>query len=463
MPTLQKPNSPGTKEAFSAQRSEISVQSILNAIPYVLCLGFFLYHWNVICTWAIDVPFWDEWDEFPQHPLLQWVFIPHNEHRIVTTKLFALLLWQINGWDIAVHQILNFGIFGITLLTLGLVLRRSVRVFPAPIIALALMYCLSPRANENHLWGYQTQWHFMLLFSFLGAYLWFSAPQQVQNWRNLLLGSFCLVLAEYSLSGGLAVAATLVLVFTVFKLRRAAGNSLSRKREWVQWAGAALPVLLGVGLHFATIVPDPNAIAKTFPFKPEFWAHFLTLVGSGDCQRFSPLVNELVGGVVLALIVAAWVYLVRTRLVRKRTVPSELWVLAAITFGLLGALFSISIGRAALGSEQGLESRYTEFTMMLVPLTLAVWWWVLDPKPIVRGGAFVVAGLVLAICFCSSFWYFQAYSLNYGIRNESLGILRNAYVSGQPFYTPLYPKALPPERLQEAKKMQLSFIKRLQG
>ena len=57
----------------------------------------FVVHLYFVWINAVDVAFWDEWDFFLPGALsrklsVSWLFEPHNEHRIVLTKLQVWLL-----------------------------------------------------------------------------------------------------------------------------------------------------------------------------------------------------------------------------------------------------------------------------------------------------------------------------------------------------------------------------------
>src|SRR5690606_10915140 len=57
-----------------------------------LTLGAYLFHFWVISLFSLDIPFWDEWDVFPlplevgSEAILNWLFLPHNQHWIVPTR-----------------------------------------------------------------------------------------------------------------------------------------------------------------------------------------------------------------------------------------------------------------------------------------------------------------------------------------------------------------------------------------
>jgi hypothetical protein len=76
---------------------------------------------SVDLEYAVDVPFEGEWASFEPSQLpsglsLGGLIVQHNEHHLVTTRLLIWLQYRLNGWNLAVHQIFNVSLYGITLL-----------------------------------------------------------------------------------------------------------------------------------------------------------------------------------------------------------------------------------------------------------------------------------------------------------------------------------------------------------
>lgn len=128
-------------------------------------------------TAGSSLPTWDQWDaegELLLRPWLegkfQWsaLFTPHNEHRPILTKLYALGLVLADGqWDGFVQTTTNAAIHALTALLLLLAARRWVKGgWLAAVGALLALLCALPFSWENTLFGFQSQFYFLLLFSF---------------------------------------------------------------------------------------------------------------------------------------------------------------------------------------------------------------------------------------------------------------------------------------------------------
>ena len=71
------------------------------------------------------------------------------------------------------NQEVNFLIYGMLIVTILLCVCRFVSREAFSIAALFTPFLLSTIDCENHLWGFQSQFHFFLLFFVVGAFLLF--------------------------------------------------------------------------------------------------------------------------------------------------------------------------------------------------------------------------------------------------------------------------------------------------
>ncbi|MEO5961670.1 MAG: hypothetical protein ABIZ49_12530, partial [Opitutaceae bacterium] len=80
--------------------------AVLTAVLFSIVLG---AKWAAVDRFGSDVPMWDQWDAEGAELLTPWfeggdfvahLFHPHNEHRVILTKLQNLALALLNGqWD----------------------------------------------------------------------------------------------------------------------------------------------------------------------------------------------------------------------------------------------------------------------------------------------------------------------------------------------------------------------------
>ena len=91
----------------------------------IACLFAFVLgaRWAIVDRYTIDLPEWDQWDAEGTMLLAPWyqghltfgaLFIPHNEHRVVLTKLVNLGLTAANGqWDQRLEAAVNAALPGL--------------------------------------------------------------------------------------------------------------------------------------------------------------------------------------------------------------------------------------------------------------------------------------------------------------------------------------------------------------
>lgn len=222
---------------------------------FLLVLGARLW---LVQTHSTPLPFWDQWDGEGAVLIKPWLeghlrfsvfFVPHNEHRIVLTRLLALGLFIVNGqWDAQLEMAVNAVLCAATA---GAIAFAAQRIFPArqqlAIGALVGLLFVLPFAWENTLAGFQSQFYFLLIFSLVA--LWgfcICAPLSVGWW----IGITAAALACLSMSSGFLVAAAFLGLF-VFRF-------FLRRERWNR-AEAALAlfslVLLAIGLTTRVTVP----------------------------------------------------------------------------------------------------------------------------------------------------------------------------------------------------------------
>ena len=143
------------------------LESWLTGFAVLVCIGLYIFHFYLISKYAVDVPYWDEWASFEPNQLprglsLDNLFAQHNEHRIVTTRLFVSLQFHLNGWNLATHQLLNFVIYGLILIAIGWFAIGAAPQMPTWLILSFIVFLLSPINWFNHFMGYQSHIHFWL-------------------------------------------------------------------------------------------------------------------------------------------------------------------------------------------------------------------------------------------------------------------------------------------------------------
>ncbi|BDA79156.1 hypothetical protein LPTSP3_g20860 [Leptospira kobayashii] len=197
-------------------------------------LTVFFLVWSARLIWiglyGVDVPFWDQWDGEADSiylPILRGNYNPlhlisqHNEHRIFFTRVLSIAIFLLNGYwsTVIVMQIQAMIPAAIAGFFAQTIVNRS---YPA-CLGIAI-YFAAPLGTENMLWGFQSQFYFMILFSVISLY-YFSLGES--NSKSILLAFVFSVFAFFNIASGALVA---FVIFTVSCLKIIFGLSENKKK-----------------------------------------------------------------------------------------------------------------------------------------------------------------------------------------------------------------------------------------
>lgn len=179
--------------------------------------------WHWIGRFGSDLPNWDQWDAEGAHLLAPWregssvlreIFQPHNEHRVILSKLWSWGIVAASGvWDQRLMCALNA--LWPACIVAGL-WRWSAAFLPgrwqvAVGCVLAVAWSL-PLAWQNILGGFHSQQFFLIGLGFVAIGLLPFAPPGSPRWW---LGGLATVLALGSMGSGLLAAAVIAAVVLV--------------------------------------------------------------------------------------------------------------------------------------------------------------------------------------------------------------------------------------------------------
>lgn len=432
------------------------------SLPLVALVILFLVHFSVIATHAVNVPFWDEWtffdqskpEAFPDQFTFGWLLPQMNEHRLVPTKLMLWTLLQFDGWNAVTNQLINFMLYGVIIMSLIRFARRMVPGLPLWITAGFLLFLLSPTNNGNHFWAVQSLVHFSVLFFLLAVYFLFDEQQRNSS---LLLGACLAILAVYSFISGLVAVCVLVVIFSLFKTIRIlqSPSAAERRKDLAQLAMVIVPIAGMIGLYFLGYDKGKSQAPLTLPFQKSFWSYLLDLYSWG----FGFSTSSMVLGLICLLLVV--IPIVGEVWRNFRRLPSSTWALIAFALGIMAIMVAITGGRAGDEIAEAQISRYAEFVMMLIPITVFAWSIVLRNRPLVR--KYMLIGLW---CFCflgySNDWFwFHIYGSMARERIEGVNCIKNYYEHGGEAKCPtIYPWPIA-EKLERAKQVNASFYRQI--
>ncbi len=421
------------------------------------CLALWSAQFIFILKNAVNVPFLDEWEAVNKGGIIvnqtfSQLFAQHNEHRIVTTKLLTLMLYYFDHWNLITHQAVNFLIYGLLITVLAYIVKKSAPELPSWILLCFVFFTLTDVSRENHAWGFQSQFHFSLLFLFLS--IWFLFNEK-QTWGKILGGALFSVLSIYSFSSGLVESAIVLIGYSLFKLIRIRLET-AKMREILQLALVLLVICGALSFYFVGYIKPEHHPAYTLPYQKLFWTYFLNLLSGGFGYQ---VVNILPGSIIFLYTIIPLIGVIKQN---GYKLSSRRWVIIVSTLAVLAALASITMGRAEFGKGHSKASRYSEITVMLIPLGIALWAVFLSERENLRN--YFLGGFWIFCMFSFlTYWNFSAdyYHLRLE-REEGLACVKNYYQNGgEAKCLTIYPLPIP-DRLDFVKTVPVSFIEEMQ-
>lgn len=246
----------------------------LGVVVFVLGVKLGLIH-----HYGTDQPYLDQWAaegvgflQAPLHGGLNWAsfFWPHGEHRPAITRLITRGLIVANGgqWDCYVEIVFNLSLYAALLVVAWRFTLKVARggwlLVMAPFMAVLFA---APCACENLLWGFQSQFIFLLFCGLLHIYGTSRSMRIDGGWWLAQIAGFC---GLFSIAAG-GMSAALLVFWAIVEILR------GRRDAWVWSTFFVSIVLLAYSLWLL-----PNGVIST----GHRWDH-LRQVGIGTSDLLS--------------------------------------------------------------------------------------------------------------------------------------------------------------------------------
>lgn len=304
-----------------------------------------------------DLPIDDQWDAEGAVTLQPWlehrwgireVIHPHNEHRLITTKLYVLGVFAANSqWDAIVEMVFNALVHTSCAVFLLLISRRWLqgRSWAAFGLLVVLLFSL-PFNWENTLGGFQIQFYFLLLLSAAHIVLSLESDRISSAW---VLGQFAGLLAVATQASGFfsAIAVSVVLALRYFRQRQLS------LQQWITLGFCAVLVATGWACKYS--VPGHEVL------KAQSAGEFLRAVMHQLCWpglRFFPWS--------LVLAIPSLAFFLQS--VRQRSLASTEGVRLALACWVALQILAIAYSRA---NANPVASRYLDVLALGVALNFA--------------------------------------------------------------------------------------------
>jgi len=303
------------------------------------------------------VPYWDQWDgeadllyKSYMNSTLSFAKLlsSHNEHRILTARVFSLALFELDGgWDPILQMIANALLHVGAVVLLVLIVQRILRPRQLLLLILFSMVVFAlPIGWENLLVGFQSQFYFLLIFSLLALMGFAVSPALSFGWWLSFLST---IAAYFSMASGAlttATAFTVVAVQLLFGIRK------------------GLREIVAAGLLLATSVIMVLFITDVVGHHV-YQAHsLLELIKAFlRCMAF-PLSHPMAALLINLPLMLYGCFVLIARPARQ----SPHWIILGVVIWIAGQALSLSFGRAVLVGSP----RYLDIIILTLPLNFGV-------------------------------------------------------------------------------------------
>lgn len=333
--------------AYPATKSKI-VQWFLNPgiIVALQCLALFFTILGsrlwLIKVFGSDLPFSDQWRAeanalykpyFEGTLGFKELFAPYNGHRIFFTRVLSLGLLLMNGhWDARLQMVVNAIIYSCIGCILFFLFARGTqyRFNVVWSIMVALIFSL-PLGWLNTLWGFQSQFYFLIGSSIGTIWLLINYSQLSPLWSLGFITGICMLFTMGS--GVLTVPAIMAILFL----------QMIRSDDWKKWfMEKKLTILVCIVLLTAGSLlktpGDPNCQARYLTEFMRIWSKCLSWPQS--LYDFWSLINWMP---FVTLAVAYWRRTINDGSAERFTLGLGVWVLlqeAAIAFARVNQMMN---------------------------------------------------------------------------------------------------------------------------
>jgi hypothetical protein len=343
----------------------------------------------LIANYGNPTPFWDQWSAegaflFPKYfsgtLTLGDLLSAHNEHRILFTRLWSLLLLLLEGyWDPIVQMVANALIAGaIAALTIAAFRALLPRPYWIAFALFATLILALPWTWGNALEGFNSQWYFMLLFSVAGMMAICGAPAFAPRWWAAVL---LLLASNFSMAGGVS---TMAAAFSLCAVQAAAGSRRGVKEF------SALGVLAASTAAMVLSIP---ILVRHAPLKAHSVGQFVQAVVEIMSWPAATGVTFFATLFVFAVVTQAPAWLTSVGVIRARpAIADGHWFFVAMTIWSILQIAAIAYGRGVAS----ITARYLDVYTIGLLVNAACLFYLVSAHPVFqRQHRLVIAALAV--------------------------------------------------------------------
>ena len=298
----------------------------------------------MIGRYGNPTPFWDQWSAeggllyprfFDGTLRLSDLVAAHNEHRILLTRLWALLLLELEGyWDPILQAAANALLFGgFVAMFIAAFRPVFVRSDWLAFAAFATVMFALPLGWENTLEGFNSQWYFLLLASISGLLAIVGAAAFGLRWWI----GFLLLVASYFCTAGGALS---VSVAVAVSLAQFAAGQRRGTRD--------ILALVLLALVAAAMLHDIPVLPRHAGLKAHSVAEFVRAAIKAASWPAAPGPVPFILQLPCAILINAPAAVASFRVIRQKLpLTDRLWLLPALAGWAVLQIAAIAYGRAS--------------------------------------------------------------------------------------------------------------------
>jgi hypothetical protein len=326
-----------------------------------------LFILGLILRYGVDVPYVDEWSLASLYAkahahTLTWadLFAQHNEHRYIFPKLLLILFAAMAHGNLRSEMIFSLLLCCASSAVLWWLLRRTVAGTSAKrlfVLVLLNLILFSPVQAENWIWGFQFTVFLVELLVLLGVAV---ATSHLQVAQKFALSAVIAGVGTFSFGNGF------LLWLITFPVALAAEDRLRRGARW-RWLAAWGAVFVATVLLYFTGYSRP-AHHPPFAASSYVWDYYIYIA----CFLGAHLASAArEGGVALPIAIGSGLLVLYTgvavvaRQARDPALRQKLLPWLAMGLFAISSAVMASLTRIGFGVNQGLDSRYTTFSLLL--------------------------------------------------------------------------------------------------
>ena len=327
----------------------------INLISWAILATFVIINLVFIINSAVNIPYWDEWEivnDLPNISLTR-LFTPHNEHLIVTTKLYVYLQYAINDLNFKYMIIINYFFFIGMALSLYLIIKNYTKdIAFTPLLFIPLF---SPSLISGYLFAFLISLTLMTTFGLLAIYFGFIRERNNRNTVIMIIFmTLSAISTSYSFPTGVMIAYILKEIIYISK-----PQNQHRVYE------IARVVITFIIFIFTVLMPfyifQNNEINTVISPLILFINHFMksvlfvsTLIGSGNLFISIPLV--------MFASIPIFVFIINGDVFKDKYLQACYAIIICTIINVAG----VSLIRGTM--ESGISTRHTIFTQIATPI-----------------------------------------------------------------------------------------------